>query len=211
MIIILMGAPGSGKGTQAENIVGKYGIPAISTGNMLREAIKNNTELGEKAKGFLDEGKLVPDELIVSIVKTRVEQPDCEKGCILDGFPRTVKQAEALSDMGVNVDVVLSLEVSDDIITGRMAGRRVCPKCGLSYHLQYNPTAREGVCNGCDTVLIQREDDRPETVRARLAVYHSETEPIKGYYQRLGLLKTVVSNNDLEATTRRTLEALEGI
>ncbi len=206
MNIIMLGAPGSGKGTQAQNLQERLHIPAISTGAILREAIKNETSVGLKAKGYIDAGHLVPDDVMVELLRGRIAEENA--GFILDGFPRTIAQAQALENIGVAIDLVLSLEVDDAEIEKRISGRRVCDGCGLSYHTQFNAPKREGVCDACGGELIQRVDDKPETVRARLEVYHSETEPLKGYYQRTGKLKTVVSHEDLEVTTRRTLEAL---
>ena len=208
MNLILLGAPGAGKGTQAELLVKKLSIPAISTGNMLREAMANGTELGKKAKQYMDEGALVPDELILGIVADRVAQSDCAKGFILDGVPRTLAQAEALEAKGVRIDHVISIEVDDSEIERRMTGRRVCPKCGASYHIVNVPPKQEGVCDVCGGKLVQRKDDDPETVRDRLAVYHKETEPLKGFYEARGILKTVVDQGSVEGTTRAILEAL---
>lgn len=208
MKLILLGAPGAGKGTQAELICEKLSIPAISTGNILREAIKNGTELGVKAKGYMDAGKLVPDEVIVGVVKERLTAPDCANGFILDGMPRTVAQAEALDAMGVDVDCVLSLEVSDAAIEERMTGRRVCEKCGASYHVLYKTPSEEGVCDACKGALIQRKDDALETVRDRLKVYHEQTEPLKGFYEAKGKLKTVDGQDDVKATTALVFKTL---
>ena len=208
MKLILLGAPGAGKGTQAELICDRLGIPAISTGNILREAIKQGTELGKQAKGYMDAGDLVPDKLIVGMVKERLAQDDCKGGFILDGMPRTVAQAEALDEMGVVIDTVLSIEVSDEAIEKRMTGRRVCEKCGASYHLLYKPAKTDGVCDSCQGKLIQRKDDAPETVKDRLAVYHEQTEPLKAYYEKQGKLKTVEGQEEVRDTTRLVFEAL---
>lgn len=208
MNLILLGAPGAGKGTQAELLVHKLSIPAISTGNMLREAIANGTELGKKAKQFMDEGALVPDELILGIVADRVAQPDCSKGFILDGVPRTLAQAQALEDMGVKIDYVVSIEVDDSAIEGRMTGRRVCAKCGASYHVVANPPKTEGVCDSCGGELIIRKDDKPETVRHRLEVYHATTEVLKDFYGKLGRLRTVNGNQSIEGANAEILEAI---
>lgn len=208
MKIVLLGAPGSGKGTQAENITDWLGVPVVSTGNILRAAIRGGTEVGLKARAFVDAGRLVPDDIVVEIVRERLAQPDCAKGCILDGFPRTIAQAEALDKAGVSLDIVLSLEVADSDIEERMTGRRVCPDCGASFHIKYNPPSREGLCDSCGAALVCREDDSPATVRSRLATYHEQTEPLKGYYERCGLLRTVVGHENLEVTTQRTREAL---
>ena len=208
MNLILLGAPGAGKGTQAELLVKKLSIPAISTGNMLREAIANGTELGKKAKTFMDEGALVPDELILGIVADRVAQPDCQKGFILDGVPRTLAQAQALEDKGVKIDHVVSIEVDDEAIEGRMTGRRVCAKCGASYHVVANPPRVEGVCDSCGGELIIRKDDKPETVRHRLEVYHASTEVLKDFYGKLGRLRTVNGNQSIEHANEEILVAI---
>ena len=208
MNLILLGAPGAGKGTQAEILVKKLSIPAISTGNMLREAIANGTELGKKAKQHMDEGSLVPDELILGIVADRVAQPDCAKGFILDGMPRTLAQAEALEKMGVRIDHVVSIEVDDAVIEGRMTGRRVCPKCGASYHIVANPPMMEGICNTCGSELSIRKDDAPETVRKRLEVYHATTEILKEFYGKLGRLSIVEGNQPIEKANEDILKAI---
>ena len=208
MNLILLGAPGAGKGTQAEILVKKLSIPAISTGNMLREAIANGTELGKKAKQHMDEGSLVPDELILGIVADRVAQPDCAKGFILDGMPRTLAQAEALEKMGVRIDHVVSIEVDDAVIEGRMTGRRVCPKCGASYHIVANPPKMEGICNACSSELAIRKDDAPETVRKRLEVYHATTEVLKEFYGKLGRLCIVEGNQPIEKANEEILKAI---
>lgn len=208
MKLILLGAPGAGKGTQAELICDKLSIPAVSTGNMIREAMKNGTEMGQKAKSFVEAGNLVPDEVVIGIIKERLAQADCQNGFILDGFPRTIPQAEALDKMGVEIDTVLSIEVADEAIVKRMSGRRVCEKCGASYHTEYKKPAKEGVCNACGGNLICRKDDAPETVLDRLTVYHEQTEPLKDYYQKSGKLKTVQGQEELADTTRLVFEAL---
>ena len=208
MNLILLGAPGAGKGTQAEILVKKLSIPAISTGNMLREAIANGTELGKKAKQHMDEGSLVPDELILGIVADRVAQPDCANGFILDGMPRTLAQAEALEKMGVRIDHVVSIEVDDAVIEGRMTGRRVCPKCGASYHIVANPPKMEGICNACGSELAIRKDDAPETVRKRLEVYHATTEVLKEFYGKLGRLCIVEGNQPIEKANEDILKAI---
>ena len=209
MNLILLGAPGAGKGTQAEILVKKLSIPAISTGNMLREAIANGTELGKKAKQHMDEGSLVPDELILGIVADRVAQPDCSNGFILDGMPRTLAQAEALEKMGVKIDHVVSIEVDDAVIEGRMTGRRVCPKCGASYHIVANPPKMDGICNACGTELTIRKDDAPETVRKRLEVYHATTEILKDFYGKLGRLYIVEGNQPIDKANEAILKAIE--
>ena len=208
MNLILLGAPGAGKGTQAELLVQKLSIPAISTGNMLREAMANGTELGKKAKKFMDDGLLVPDELILGIVADRVARPDCQKGFILDGVPRTLAQAQALEDMGVKIDHVVSIEVDDAAIEGRMTGRRVCAKCGASYHITANPPKTEGLCDLCGGELVTRKDDAPETVRRRLEVYHSTTEVLKDFYGKLGRLRLVNGSQSIEGANEDILKAI---
>ena len=208
MNLILLGAPGAGKGTQAEILVKKLSIPAISTGNMLREAIANGTELGKKAKQYMDEGALVPDELILGIVADRVTQPDCQNGFILDGVPRTLAQAEALEAKGVRIDHVVSIEVDDSLIEGRMTGRRVCGKCGASYHVVANPPKTEGICDSCGSELVIRKDDKPETVRHRLAVYHATTEVLKEFYGKLGRLVEVNGAQSIEGANEDILKAI---
>jgi adenylate kinase len=208
MNVILLGAPGAGKGTQAEIISAKLGIPTISTGNILREAVKNGTEIGLKAKSFMDAGQLVPDEVIVGIVKERVAQDDCQKGFILDGVPRTIPQAQALVDQDVKIDHVVSIEIADEVIEKRMTGRRVCGACGASYHVEANPPKTEGVCDACGGELTIRKDDAPETVKNRLQVFHTETEPLKDFYAKLGVLAEVEGNQPIEAATEAILAAL---
>lgn len=208
MRLILLGAPGAGKGTQAEILASKLCIPTISTGNILREAIKNGTETGLKAKSFMDKGMLVPDDVIIGIVKERLAQPDCANGYILDGMPRTLPQAQALLDNGIEIDRVVSIEVDDAMIEARMTGRRVCGKCGASYHIAANPPKTEGICNACGSELVIRDDDKPETVRRRLTVYHNETEALKGFYEKLGKLRLVEGNQPIEDATRDILAAL---
>ncbi len=207
--IILFGAPGSGKGTQAELVTAKLGLPAISTGNILREAVQQGTEVGLLAKSFIDNGALVPDEVMQRIVAERIAQPDCQKGFILDGFPRTIPQAEALDAMGVRIDVVLSLEVPDEDIKARMSGRRVCRGCGSAYHLIHHRPKTDSVCDLCGGELYQRTDDAPETVGKRLEVFHETTEPLKGYYENQGKLRCVAAGDDIEKVTARCLTALE--
>lgn len=208
MNLILLGAPGAGKGTQAELICNKLSIPTISTGNIIREAMKNATEMGIKAKSYVEAGNLVPDEVVIGIIKERLSQDDCKNGFILDGFPRTIPQAEALKNMGVKIDRVLSIEVSDEDIIRRMSGRRVCPDCGASYHTEYKKPVLDGVCNICGASLIIRKDDKPETVLERLKVYHEQTEPLKDFYKELGILVTVEGQEELEETTKLTFKAL---
>lgn len=208
MKLILLGAPGAGKGTQAEILSAKLGIPTISTGNILRAAIKEGTEIGLQAKSYMDAGKLVPDSVIIGIVAQRLSQPDCQSGFILDGVPRTLPQAEALDQHGITFDHVLSIEISDEEIEQRMSGRRVCAQCGAPYHVKSKPPRQEGVCDTCGGALVQRADDKAETVRQRLAVYHAETEPLKGYYQQKGVLVPVDNQPTIEATTQVIVEAL---
>ncbi len=208
MNLILLGAPGAGKGTQAELLVEKLGIPSISTGNMLREAMKNGTELGKKAKQYMDEGSLVPDDLILGIVAERVSESDCANGFILDGVPRTLAQAEALDAKGIRIDHVVSIEVDDNVIEGRMTGRRVCGKCGASYHIVANPPKTEGVCDLCDGELVIRKDDAPETVRKRLEIYHASTEVLKSYYEKQGKLLLIEGNQPIENANAQILEAI---
>ena len=208
MKLILLGAPGAGKGTQAELLTEKLSIPAISTGNMLREAIANGTELGNKVKQYMDGGSLVPDELIMGIVAERVARPDCENGFILDGVPRTLAQAEALEAAGVHVDHVVSIEVPDSEIEGRMTGRRVCGQCGASYHVEANPPKTEGVCDLCGSELVIRKDDAPETVRHRLEVYHAATEVLKEFYSKLGRLRLVNGSQSIEGANEDILKAI---
>ena len=209
MNLILLGAPGAGKGTQAELLVEKLGIPAISTGNMLREAMANGTPVGKQAKHYMDNGLLVPDEVILGIVAERVAQPDCANGFILDGVPRTLAQAEALEAKGVRIDHVVSIEIDDSVIEGRMTGRRVCSKCGASYHIVANPPKSEGVCDSRGSELVIRKDDNPETVRRRLDVYHAETEVLKEFYQKLGKLRIVEGNQPIEAANCDILKAIK--
>ena len=208
MKLILLGAPGAGKGTQAETISAELGIPTISTGNILREAIKNGTPTGLRAKSFMDQGALVPDDVIIGIVRERVARDDCKNGYILDGVPRTLAQAEAMERLGVAVDCVVSIEIDDAVIEARMTGRRVCGSCGASDHIMANPPKIDGVCNLCGGELVIRKDDRPETVRERLKVFHQQTEALKGYYEKLGKLKLVAGNQPIEAVHRDILAAL---
>ena len=210
MNLILMGAPGAGKGTQSEKISEKWGIPAISTGDMLRAAIKAGTELGVTAKSYMDEGKLVPDEIVIGIIKEYLTSDACKNGFILDGFPRSIPQAEALDAMGVKIDAVLSIEVADEKIVERMSGRRVCT-CGASYHTAYKPSQKEGICDKCGAELFIRKDDAPETVLNRLHTYHEVTEPLKEFYSKKGLLLTVEGQEEVADTTRLTFEALSRI
>ncbi|MCI9157250.1 MAG: adenylate kinase [Lawsonibacter sp.] len=208
MKLILLGAPGAGKGTQAEILSAKLGVPAVSTGNILRAAIKEGTPTGLEAKRYMDAGRLVPDPVIIGIVADRLAKPDCAKGFILDGVPRTVGQAEALDAAGVTFDHVLSIEISDGEIEERMSGRRVCQNCGAPYHVKARPPKREGVCDACGGQLVQRADDAAETVRKRLEVYHAETEPLKGFYEGKGILIPVANQDTIEGTNRVIMEAL---
>lgn len=200
MKIVMLGAPGAGKGTQAAMICDKYNIPHVSTGDIFRSNIKNGTELGKKAKAYMDAGQLVPDELTIQLLLDRVSQDDCKDGYVLDGFPRTIPQAEvltkALSESGEQVDYAINVDVPDENIVTRMSGRRSCPKCGASYHIQYIPSKVEGVCDTCGSDLIQRDDDRPETVQNRLSVYHAQTQPLIDYYEQAGALRTVDGTKD---------------
>ena len=208
MNLILLGAPGAGTGTQAELLMEKLSIPGISTGNMLREAMRNGTPVGEKAKYYMDNGLLVPDEVIMDIVAERVAKPDCENGFILDGVPRTLAQAEALLQRGVRIDHVVSIEIDDAVIEGRMTGRRVCAKCGASYHIVANAPKVEGICDHCGSELMIRKDDAPETVRRRLEVYHEQTEVLKDFYAKLGLLRLVEGNQTIEGANKDILVAI---
>lgn len=209
MNIILLGAPGAGKGTQAKEICKHFNMPQISTGDIIRGALKNGTEMGKKAKVFMDKGELVPDEVVIGIVEERLKEDDCKNGFVFDGFPRTIPQAEALDKMGVGIDKVVDIEVDDDAIVERMSGRRVCPLCGASFHTKYNPPQVEGVCDVCAGKLMQREDDKPETVLSRLNVYHRQTEPLIGYYKAQGKLLSIDGNRDIEEITDRILESLK--
>ena len=208
MKIIFLGAPGAGKGTQAEKTAKRLGIPTISTGVIIREAVKAETEMGLKAKKFIEQGALVDDDTVIGIIKDRLAKSDCKNGFILDGFPRTVPQAEALDKMGVSLDRVISIEVPDEVIIERMTGRRVCATCGSSYHVADNPSADGVHCDNCGTELTVRSDDAPEVVVSRLAVYHETTEPLKDYYEKRGMLKVVDGNGCVEQTSMRTVEAI---
>ena len=208
MKLILLGVPGAGKGTQAERLCKQLNIPTISTGNILRAAIKDGTPTGLKAKSYMDAGKLVPDEVIIGIITERLAQEDCRNGYILDGVPRTIAQAEAMEKAGITFDDVISIEIADETIMQRMSGRRVCESCGASYHLVAVPPKTPGVCDNCGGKLVQRKDDAPETVKARLEVYHQETEPLKAFYEQRGLLKPVENQSTVEGTTEAILRAL---
>lgn len=209
MKLILLGAPGAGKGTQAEIICDKLGIPTISTGNILRAAVKEGTPMGLKAKSFMDAGALVPDDVIVGIVKERLAAPDCSGGFILDGMPRTIAQGEALEAMGVEIDKVLNLIVADEAIMERMSGRRVCAKCGASYHIKNKPSAKQGVCDRCGGELVIRKDDEPATVLDRLKAYHEQTEPLVAFYRERGKLVEIPDQGSIEDTTALILKELE--
>ena len=208
MKLILLGAPGAGKGTQADILKKKLNVPTISTGNILRAAVKNGTPTGLRAKEYMDAGRLVPDEVIIGIIQERLQESDCANGYILDGVPRTIAQAEAIETMGIRIDKVLELQVEDNVIVERMSGRRVCEKCGASYHIINKKSKVEGVCDLCGGKLVQRKDDNPETVRDRLAVYHKETEPLKGFYEARGILKTVEDQPTVAGTTQAILREL---
>ena len=208
MNLILLGAPGAGKGTQAELLTEKLSIPSISTGNMLREAMANGSELGKQVKTHMDAGQLVPDELVLSLVADRVKQADCENGYILDGVPRTLVQAQALDAKGVRIDHVISLEIDDDVIAGRMSGRRTCTGCGATYHISANPPKQEGVCDLCGHELTIRKDDAPETVRNRLKIYHASTEVLKDYYAAQNKLRLINGNQSIENANEEILRAI---
>lgn len=213
MRLIMLGAPGAGKGTQALLLSKKFSIPQISTGDIFRMHIKNETDLGKKAKEYIDQGLLVPDELVVEIVKDRLEEEDCKNGFILDGFPRTIPQAKALdgalAGMGIRLDKAVNVYVKDENIINRMAGRRVCPQCGASYHIEYKKPSKEGICDECGTKLMQRDDDKEETVKKRLKVYHEQTKPLIDYYENMGILLTVDGIGDVNEISDRIKEALE--
>ena len=208
MNIVLLGAPGAGKGTQAEIICAKLAIPTISTGNILRAAMKEGTEMGLKAKSFIEAGALVPDEVIIGIVKERLSADDCKNGFILDGVPRTIAQAKAIDEMGIKIDMALDIEVRDETIIERVGGRRVCP-CGASYHIKYKPSKVEGVCDACGAALTIRKDDEPQTVLDRLTTYHELTEPLKDFYKEKGILVEIGGEGSVDETTQLVLKALE--
>ena len=208
MKLILLGAPGAGKGTQAEILSRELGIPTISTGNILRAAMKAGTEVGLKAKAYVEAGKLVPDDVIIGIIRERLSQDDCRVGYILDGVPRTIGQAETMESMGIAIDCALSIEVDDDVIVDRMSGRRTCKDCSQTFHVVNNPPKNEGVCDSCGGELTIRKDDAPETVKARLATFHKETEPLKDFYAERGLLRTVDNQPTIELTTAEIKKAL---
>ena len=208
MKLILLGAPGAGKGTQAEILSRLCNIPTISTGNILRAAMKNGTPVGLKAKDYVESGKLVPDDVIIGIIRERLAEDDCKNGYILDGMPRTIPQAQALEDVGIEVEVALSIEIEDETIIKRMAGRRVCKNCGATYHIVTIPPKADGICDVCGGELITRKDDAPETVKERLAIYHRDTEPLKKFYAERGKLKTVQNQSSIEGDTKVVLQAL---
>ncbi len=209
MNIILLGAPGAGKGTQAQNICSHYNIPHIATGDIIRKALKNGTELGIKSKPYLDKGQLIPDELVMGIVKERLEEKDCDKGFVFDGFPRTLAQAEVLGRTDINIDKVINLKVKDEDIIKRMSGRRVCEACGTVFHEKNNPPKQNGKCDICGGTLFQREDDTPETVKKRLTVYHRQTEPLIAYYEKQGKLFSVEGNMNIDEITKKAIEFIE--
>lgn len=209
MNLILLGAPGAGKGTMAEIISNTLGIPQISTGNILREAVKNGTECGKQAKSFMDSGALVPDDVVIGILKDRIAEDDCKKGFILDGFPRSVPQAEALEKMGVKIDKVVEISVPDETIKSRLVGRRVCEKCGASYHVTNKPPKQEGICDSCGGNVVIRKDDAPETVVERLKTYHTTTAPLVDFYRDLGKLTTVEGQATVKETADLMLKAVE--
>ena len=209
MNLILVGGPGAGKGTQAAVISERLNIPQISTGNIIREALRSGTEMGLKAKSFIDSGKLVPEEVVIGIIQDRLKDDDCKNGFILDGFPRTIPQAEALDEMGVVIDKVIDIEVPDQMIVNRLSGRRVCEKCGRPYHIVDLKSKVEGICDECTGALIQRKDDQIDTVKARLEIYHSETEPLKGYYEAQGKLTVVDGAGTVDETITLTMAAVE--
>lgn len=209
MNIVLLGAPGAGKGTQGEFLSRHLSIPTISTGNIIREALKSGSELGLKAKSYISFGELVPDEIVIEIIKERLTEDDCKNGFILDGFPRTIEQAEALDEMRIIIDKVIDFDVSDDVIVNRMSGRRVCSKCGSSYHTVNNKPKEAGVCDKCGSTLVQREDDHPDTVKKRLAVYHEKTKPLEKFYRNQGKLVVINGSGSVEETKKLTIQALE--
>jgi len=209
MKLILLGAPGAGKGTLAEILAVRLNIPTVSTGNIIREALSKGTETGLKAKAFIESGKLVPDDVVIGIIKERLSQPDCMRGFILDGFPRTIPQADALDELGLNVDFVVNIEISDEAIIGRMAGRRVCKECSATYHIKNIPPKMEGICDHCSGSLISRKDDDPNTVKERLKIYHEQTEPLIDYYYIKGRLITVDGNVSIDESINAILGVLE--
>lgn len=209
MKVVLLGAPGAGKGTQAEKISQKFNIPAISTGYIIRQAIAEETELGKLAKTFIDEGKLLPDDVVIKLLLERIEKEDCNDGFILDGFPRTIYQAKALDEMGIAVDKVINIAADDDAVIERLSGRRECRKCGAPYHISFNKPSVEGKCDLCGGELIQRADDNPETIKNRLVVYHQQTEPLIEYYKNSDRLSVAYSQSTIEETTKKVFEIFE--
>ncbi|WP_458700325.1 adenylate kinase [Sulfurospirillum sp. 1307] len=213
MNLMVFGAPGAGKGTQAKYLIEKYGIPQISTGDILRAAIADNTSMGLEAKKYMDEGKLVPDSTIIGIIKDRLSQDDCKKGFILDGFPRTLPQAKALdelmNELGIKLDKVISLDVPDELIVGRITGRRVCKDCGASFHVEFNPSKKENICDYCGGELIVRKDDNAETVKSRLEAYHAQTAPLFDFYKQKGVMVEIDGTKDVEEVTKDMFEAIE--
>lgn len=207
MKLVLLGPPGAGKGTQAAELSKELAIPSISTGNIIRAAIKDNTPVGIIAKGFIDKGELVPDETVVSLVEERLKADDCKNGYILDGFPRTIAQAEMMVKMGIDVDKVVSIDLKDDVIVERLSGRRVCLKCGAAYHVKYNPPKVDGICGVCGDNLVIRDDDKKEVIENRLSVYHKQTEPLIDFYQKLGILKSISGEGDVKTTTELAIAA----
>ena len=208
MNIIMLGAPGAGKGTQAAVLCEHLNIPTISTGNIIREALRTGTEMGLKAKSYMDAGQLVPDDVVIGIVKDRLQEDDCKNGYILDGFPRTIPQAEALDEMGVNIDCVIDIEVKDEVIVNRLSGRRVCENCGRPYHIESLKPKVDGVCDDCNSALVQRKDDQIDTIKNRLSIYHKETEPLVNYYEKQGKLKVVEGKDTVKETTEAVFKAI---
>ena len=209
MKLVLLGPPGAGKGTQAEKLADKFDIPAISTGHIIRNAIAENTLVGQEAKGYISRGELVPDKTVVEIVQERLKEKDCENGYILDGFPRTISQAEIMEEIPIPVDLVIELRVDEDVIVSRLSGRRVCNICGATYHVHDNPPQKEGMCDKCNTPLVQRDDDVPDVIKKRIRVYSEQTEPLKAFYQSRGLLVSVEGQDKVEDTTKAMMDAIE--
>lgn len=209
MKIILLGAPGAGKGTQAQMICEKYQIPQISTGDIIREALSNGSEVGQKAKSFIEKGALVPDEVVIEMVKQRLSQADCKNGFVLDGFPRTIPQADALDEMGVSIDNVVEISVAEEEIVKRISGRRTCKKCGASYHTEFKPSSKGDICEKCDTPLVIRKDDNPESVKTRLEEYRSKTQPLKDYYEEKGKLTVIQGVGNIDDIFGAIVKALE--
>lgn len=207
--LILLGAPGAGKGTQAEKISDSYNMPIIGTGDLIRNAVKEETPIGIEAKEYMESGQLVPDEIVINLLKERMQKDDAQDGFILDGFPRNVVQAETLKDMGIKIDRVINIDVPDDKIIARLSGRRVCGKCGSSYHIEYKKPEKDNICDRCGGELIVRKDDEPEVIKNRLEVYHEQTKPLISFYENMGILKTVVGQEEIEDTTRLTLAAVK--